>query len=231
MPGRGCLSSGVFIRVRRRRSGASSLWVLSFYPALSHLAPPSQNETIEEERWIAGTCAAVDFVINFLLLFCSHLCPTVGRLIQRNGGVLTAEQLAPLMDPVPSSDGLDESFVLPALVRFNGSPEVTREGHILYRFQDLAKTAAAKLGRPVDPTSVSPLAEREWAFSAAPPSNVLFTVGLGVANFVGVAWLTALMRSPAVTSAASAEVLRTVAALLPGLQVYAGMSRGSLSPV
>ena len=61
----------------------------------------------------------------------------VGRYIQSKGGVVTAEELAPLLDPPEKSrDGdVDESYVVPALVRFGGSPEVDKQGNLLYRFE------------------------------------------------------------------------------------------------
>lgn len=52
---------------------------------------------------------------------------------------MTAEELAPFLDPPPRvSDELDESYVVPALVRFGGSPEVDERGNLLYRFESKA---------------------------------------------------------------------------------------------
>ena len=52
----------------------------------------------------------------------------VGLAIQRNDGALAAEQLAPFLDRPEESLGTeDESFVLPALTRFGGAPEVDPE--------------------------------------------------------------------------------------------------------
>lgn len=68
----------------------------------------------------------------------------VGQYIQYKGGVVTAEELAPFLD-VPadtsSSDNMvDEGFVVPALVRFGGSPEVNASGNLVYRFPTLQRT-------------------------------------------------------------------------------------------
>ena len=80
---------------------------------------------------------------------CSSLCRAtngtlgalqVGELISRSGGVVTAEQLAPYLDQSASSSdagALNEDFVVPALVRFGGSPEVDQQGNLLYRFPSL----------------------------------------------------------------------------------------------
>ena len=74
----------------------------------------------------------------------------MGKYIQHRGGVVTAEELAPYMDaPDISSDHgrtdlerthVDESWVMPALVRFGGSAEVDRNNNIVYRFPTLQKT-------------------------------------------------------------------------------------------
>ena len=62
----------------------------------------------------------------------------VGRYIQSRGGVVAAEELAPFLDPPPKVEGddsVDEGYVVPALVRFGGSPEVDEQGNLLYRFE------------------------------------------------------------------------------------------------
>jgi len=159
------------------------------------------NELLEERRWAA-----------------------VGQLVQRLGGVVTAEQLAPLLEPPPGARGgpaADESFVLPALQRLDGTPEVTAQGQILYRFPQLSLTAS----RPGRAQAQQPalLSEARWAFSGAPPDKLALAALLGAANAGGVAWLSALLRSPAVMQGASAETLRALGQLLPGLQLYAAL--------
>lgn len=62
----------------------------------------------------------------------------------------------------------DESFVLPALIKFNGEPFVDDEGRLLYKFPDLQATAATPAVRMTAAESKVPL-EREWAFSEASP--------------------------------------------------------------
>jgi hypothetical protein len=148
----------------------------------------------------------------------------VGDVITSSRGVVTAEQLAPLLDlPPGGAQPEDESYVLPALVQFNGVPEVSPEGHILYRFPDLAKTAsqtAAKRPRATSSRAVT-LQERRRVLTKAPPSNVALTLLLGAANAFGVYSLTSMMGNPAIAAQASREVLTWVSTLLPGLQLYA----------
>ena len=69
----------------------------------------------------------------------------VGNYIQHKGGVVTAEELAPFLDVPPAGKDpesivVDESYVVPALVRFGGSPEVDRDNNLIYRFPSLQKT-------------------------------------------------------------------------------------------
>lgn len=62
---------------------------------------------------------------------------------------MAAEELAPLLEgraeARPSAATVDESYVLPVLVRFDGSPIVSGDGSILYHFPDLQSTAAQVL--------------------------------------------------------------------------------------
>ena len=64
-------------------------------------------------------------------------CLQVGRYIQSRGGVVTAEELAPFLDPPARTgdDDVEESYIVPALVRFGGSPEVDEQGNLVYRFE------------------------------------------------------------------------------------------------
>ena len=155
----------------------------------------------------------------------------VGDLIQRSGGAVTAEQLAPLLEPPPplrrgskslagASAFEDESFVLPALTRFGGVPEVTPGGGIVYRFPDLRATGLLpKAGRAVKAESA--LSEWEWRFSGAPAPYFVATLLLGAANAAGVLFLSHLMGAPDVAASAGAQTMAALGVLLPGLQAYA----------
>ena len=74
----------------------------------------------------------------------------LAQLIRAKGGAVTAEELAPYMDPDDGPGGaddyVDERYVLPAVTRFGGVPEVTADGDIIYSFDDL-QTSAAGTGR------------------------------------------------------------------------------------
>ena len=73
---------------------------------------------------------------------------------------MTAEELAPYLDaPSASKDPdsflVDESFVVPALVRFGGSPEVDRNNQLIYRFPNLQKTGRQQVIACARPASAS----------------------------------------------------------------------------
>ncbi len=56
---------------------------------------------------------------------------TVARIIELNHGVVTADQLAPYIGEDPKN----EDWMIPILQRYNGSPEVSESGHIIYVFR------------------------------------------------------------------------------------------------
>jgi hypothetical protein len=62
----------------------------------------------------------------------------IARLIEDRGYALICEQ----MSPYTGSDPDDESGALPVLVRFNGTPEVTDSGNIVYVFPSLQAVIA-----------------------------------------------------------------------------------------
>ena len=80
-----------------------------------------------------------------------QLSQEAAKEIRKQGGVVTAEQLAPfLRDPpepkpvlaradtdtgIDASVVVDESYVLPLVLRFNGEPKVTANGTIIYKFE------------------------------------------------------------------------------------------------
>ncbi|KAF8060028.1 hypothetical protein HT031_004966 [Scenedesmus sp. PABB004] len=152
----------------------------------------------------------------------------LGAHIQRLGGVLSAEEMAPFLDPPPLPRAAppgpakyeDESFVLPALIRFNGEPFVDDAGRLLYRFPDLQVVAAAPSVRLTAAEAKVPL-EREFEFSAASPGQQAGALLLGVVNVVGVITLSTLLADPLAKLALYRQGLGFVLGLLPYLQTYA----------
>lgn len=63
---------------------------------------------------------------------------SIAETIRFNQGAVTAEQLSPY---VSVKEDIEDA-VLPVLIRFNGRPEVTLEGNLVYVFPDLRVTAS-----------------------------------------------------------------------------------------
>jgi len=152
----------------------------------------------------------------------------VGNCIQKNKGVVTAEQLAPFLERGENAE--DESFMLPALTRFQGTPEVDMStGNIVYRFESMESTAGggARLASVNEVIRNAPrgfstgVAEEEtYKFSLATQAQRGMVVALGLFNFVGVVVLSRLVMDPVIIMK-KAELVAAVVGILPPLQVYA----------
>ena len=158
--------------------------------------------------------------------FAGERWTVLGRYIQSRGGVVTAEELAPFLDcttkqlsAVMGSDGVivDESFVLPALYRFEGQPEVDEKGSIVYVFPSLQTSAQTS---PM-PVPYDAILEREWVLTKA-SSNQKILVGLLAAfNIIGVLSLSAALQNPRNVYVLAVNGLQGILGLMPWLQVYA----------
>lgn len=147
----------------------------------------------------------------------------LGRYIQSRRGVVTAEEMAPYLDPSLAASGSalpgpDESFVLPALLKFGGEAFVDDNGQLLYKFPSLQK---AVVQREVVGTRPQPQYENRWQMTSADPEQVAASIGLGLLNFVGVATLSYLVSDPATRMALVREGYAWIPGLLPALSVYA----------
>ncbi|CAK0866889.1 unnamed protein product [Prorocentrum cordatum] len=146
----------------------------------------------------------------------------VAATARRNGGVVTSEQLAPLLSPpsygkASGTINVDESWVLGALTRLNGRPEVTKGGQIVYVFPDL-QTTAGEVRKEEKPPSI--LEEKEVPFSLAEDDQLTFAGILGVLNLLGAGWLGVQFASlPA--NIQLVGFLGTVKAIYPALLAYA----------
>ncbi|KAL5212026.1 hypothetical protein ABZP36_022873 [Zizania latifolia] len=155
----------------------------------------------------------------------------IGQYISSNGGVVTAEELAPYLDvpPLLEQSKDDESFILPVLLRFQGHPEVDEQGNIVYRFPSLQRTASSKgsgvreyVGNKWSAmlSGVEKyLEEKPWEFSKANASERAMVAGLGGLNLFGVIILGNLLKQMTVPPGG---LISFVAQLFPLLQIYAG---------
>jgi len=128
----------------------------------------------------------------------------IARVIHENGGVVSTEQLAPFLD----GDRSDSGMILSALAQFNGRPEVTPSGYIVYIFPDFLVGENQPQVR-----GENYLHEDHWKFSAFPPLAWLNVLILAILNFAGSWWL--------FKHIATINFLHSVALLIDVLLTYA----------
>jgi hypothetical protein len=112
----------------------------------------------------------------------------IGNTIHRNQGAVIGEQIAPFLDNLGVGyDREYETYMLPVLTKFNGIPEVSPTGQLVYHFPELQTTLRSAPGEfsRVPQT----LRERKWKFSRATPTQTNGAIALGIANLVGIAFL------------------------------------------
>ncbi len=117
------------------------------------------NSDLEERRWKA-----------------------IGTVIRNNQGAVVAEQIAPYLDKVGQGYAHEyEEYMLPVLSRFDGRPEVSPEGDIVYHFPELQTTVAEQRYKPVS----AYLKEFPWQFSRASSGQIILAIGLGAVLLIG----------------------------------------------
>jgi hypothetical protein len=130
---------------------------------------------------------------------------TIGTVIRNQRGAVVAEQVAPYLDDLGQGYARDyEEYMLPVLTRFNGRPEVSPEGGLVYHFPELQATAVQQRAQPV----AVYLKEFSWRFSQASSGQIIGAIGLGGLNLVGAIVLGSLLAGG------------TVAAQLGGLVAF-----------
>jgi len=151
------------------------------------------NADLEERRWQA-----------------------IAAVIATNHGAVIAEQIAPYVDEL-GADPANEDYMLPVLLRFNGKPEVSPAGELIYRFPELQVRAAQQEFSPAMRGQLPAyLQESRWKFSHAETGQLVMAGGLGVLNLVGAIILGRLLGDG------------TIAATLGGLVGFVGGIYGLL---
>ncbi|MEL6384116.1 MAG: hypothetical protein AAFQ89_17015 [Cyanobacteria bacterium J06626_18] len=119
---------------------------------------------------------------------------SIGTVVQNNGGAIAAEQVVPYLDDVGKGWAKeDEDYILPVLTRFNGVPEVSPKGDIIYHFPELQVSA-----RDRDKASVAAyLKESPQPFSRAKGGQLTMAAGLGIVNFVAALILGSMLQDQA----------------------------------
>jgi hypothetical protein len=116
----------------------------------------------QRERKATFITACFSFVFgdgNPNYLFDDLSWQAIAEVIRQNRGAVVYEQLAPYLNQGCGS--ADEEAIIPVLVRFQGYPEVTPTGNLVYVFPDY--TSLIKSAPNV--TLPSFIAEQEWKFS------------------------------------------------------------------
>ncbi|BAZ45915.1 hypothetical protein NIES4102_29430 [Chondrocystis sp. NIES-4102] len=103
---------------------------------------------------------------------------TIGAVIRNHQGAIAAEQIAPYVDKIDQ----DEDYMLPILSRFNGYPQVSPQGEIIYYFPELQVIASRKQLAPTPSTGY--LQKKLWRFSQASSGQITMAVVLGITNII-----------------------------------------------
>jgi hypothetical protein len=121
----------------------------------------------------------------------------IGTVIRNCRGAIVAEQIAPYLDDLGNEFAQEtEDYMLPVLVRFNGRPEVSPKGQIIYHFPELQITATQQQPQTVR----AYFREQLWRFSQASSGQILMAIGLGALNFVGALVLGSLLSDGAIAA-------------------------------
>ncbi|MDJ0579870.1 hypothetical protein [Crocosphaera sp.] len=129
------------------------------------------NYNLEERRWKA-----------------------IGTVIKNNKGSIIAEQVAPYLDNIDRYNRENEDYILPVLTRFNGSPEVSPNGELIYHFPELQVTVQESTQKSIS----SYLRERLYKFSEAGSGKIMLAIGLGALNFILALILGSFLKDPSI---------------------------------
>ncbi len=148
---------------------------------------------------------------------------SIAEVIRQHNGVVTAEQLAPYTGINPRN----ENGMLPTLVRFDGRPEVTDSGNIVYVFPSLQVStqgqidSSHKRNAPATFRFVGTaeetrpfLYEFPWKFSNTSADSLVPVGILAAVNFFGAWWLYFQLNNPMTAG------LQSLAPLIYALVVY-----------
>lgn len=139
------------------------------------------NADLEERRWQA-----------------------IASVVKANGGVVVAEQVAPFLSDLGQGWSKEfEDFMIPVLSRFNGDPQVSPEGGIVYQFPELQVTAQER--RKISPPQF--LQELPRKFSNASSGQIMGAIALGSANFIGALALGSMLQDQALVASAGELVI------------------------
>lgn len=121
----------------------------------------------------------------------------IATVIRNNQGAVIAEQVAPYLDNLGNQYSQEfEDYMLPILTRFNGQPEVSPQGQLIYHFPELQITTNKYKAQPIQ----AYLREDNWKFSSANSNQLMLAAGLGAVNLVGALILGSLLEDGTVAA-------------------------------
>ena len=194
-----------------------------FMPDLFWIFTPNYNDDRARRRKLSRDANEMNFLESvFSFLFgdgdpnaelSDRRWQTIATVIRNNGGAIAAEQVVPYLDELGDRSQQEfEDYMLPVLTRFNGRPEVSPTGQIVYHFPELQVSAQQQQSKSVG----AYLKESLWRFSRAGSGQIMLAAGLGGVNLVGALVLGSLLRDG------------TIAAQLGGLVAFVGGIYGIL---
>jgi len=139
---------------RNRNQGGSTSDINFLEAVFSFLfGDGNPNAELEERRW-----------------------QSIATVIRNNRGAVIAEQISPFLDEVGTGyDQEYEQYMVPVLARFNGRPEVSPEGQMVYHFPDLQTTVTESRRKSISDY----LQEYRYVFSRASRGQVIAAASLG----------------------------------------------------
>ena len=184
------------------RSNNSRGFNFFFFPDLFWYFSPNHRDSYQERRRERGENNEMNFfeaVFSFLFgdgdpnaNLEERRWEEIGAVISNNQGAVVAEQIAPYLDDIGAKYQQEyEDYMLPVLVRFNGMPQVSSDGQIVYYFPELQVRASKKQRRSISEY----LHEFSWKFSSASSGQLMLSAGLGGVNFVGALILGNLLKN------------------------------------
>ena len=170
----------------------SDIWWI-FYPNYSNSQLPQRHRSSGETSSLNFLEAVFSFLFgdgNPNADLNDRRWRAIATVIRNNRGAVVAEQVAPYLDELGQGYTREyEEYMLPVLTRFNGRPEVSPEGGLVYHFPELQTSATSQQLHPI----AAYLKELPWRFSQATGGQIAMAVGLGTLNLVGAIWLGSLL--------------------------------------
>ncbi len=151
------------------------------------------NHDLEEQRW-----------------------QTIATVIRNHRGAVIAEQIAPYLDDLGTGYEKEyEQYMLPVLTRFDGRPEVSADGQLVYHFPSLQTTVVQKRSQLV-PTF---LREALYQFSKASSGQIVLAAGLGGVLLVLAIVLNSMIAGGGLVAGSAIVLIRAIAAVSLGYSV------------